>query len=617
VAWITFMPWGKRIKTDGHAHLLELARRIDLPLQSACGGKKLCGQCKVIVEETAEPLPSPSGVEREALGDLTDQGYRLACKTTLASDAVVRIPEESQPGRPVILTSGSPHLHPPRLRPKLAPFYLHIPAPALHAIRGDGERLLFALAEMYGLKKLSLDPFALRSLPLALHSGGEGLTAVIWDKKEIIHLQSGRGGRFFGMAFDIGTTTVVGYLMDLLSGEEISVKSSMNPQIPYGDDVISRISFCREEAGGLEKLRSLIIRCLNTLIAECAEEAGIAPTHILEATVVGNTLMHHLFLGLDPRHLSMAPYPPVIQCALDFKARDLGMDMAASGYVHLLPLKAGFVGSDTIACILATGIHRGKALTLLVDLGTNGEIVLGNRDRMLCCSTAAGPAFEGGHIRWGMRASAGAIDRVKIDPVDFNVRASTVHDHAPLGLCGSGLISAVAEMLRAGLVKAKGGFDSRIGSPRLREGKDGLEFLLVPGSKTGHGQDIVITQRDLAELQMAKSAVHAGVALLTELATGEEMRRVILAGAVGNALDPFDALTIGLFPRQTAAEILAVGNAAGHGSCMALLDTKRRKEAEEIATKVGYQELAATERFQELFVSGLFFSSARDYEDAF
>jgi len=332
---------------------------------------------------------------------------------------------------------------------------------------------------------------------------------------------------------------------------------------------------------------------------------------------VGNTAMHHLFVGLDPHYLSMAPYSPVLQEGQDYKARDLGLKIGASAYVHLLPLKAGFVGSDTIACILATGLHRSKIPTILLDLGTNGEIVFGNRNRMLCCSTAAGPAFEGGHIRWGMRASDGAIERLKIDPETLDVRWKTILDQQPSGLCGSGIISVIAEMIRAGIILGRGNFDEELQTPRLRDGEDGLEFVLVWASEAATKQDIVITQRDVAELQMAKSAVNAGATLLMEQFEGEEVERILLAGACGNYVDPLDACTIDLFPGCLTAKVVGVGNAAGHGSCLALLDKNKRKEAERIATKIEYRELAATTRFQELFVSSMFFTSARDFEDEF
>lgn len=617
MAKVIFMPQGKEVEADGHLSILQLAQEIGLPLQSTCGGKKRCGKCKVVLKQTNASLPPLSDLEQEKLGDLVKKGYRLACDTVLSSDALVLIPEESLMRRQVILTSHTAYSYQTRLRPKMEQVYVEVPQPAIHDVKADRERLLSALRETFGLKQLTMDSGALRELPGLLRSGEKGIAVVIRGEREIIALKKQVEERLSGIAFDVGTTTVVGYLMDLQTGENISVTSAMNPQIPHGDDVISRISFCQQNPGCLEKLRSDMVQCLNDLIKKASLEAGIDQEQIVEMTVVGNTPMHHLFLGVNPKYLSMAPYPPVLTEAQDIKARDLGIEIGASAYVHLLPLKAGFVGSDAIACILATGIHRKKAATLLIDLGTNGEIVLGNKERLVCCSTAAGPAFEGGHIKWGMRAAAGAIERVKIDPTTFDVTLKTIDGELPVGLCGSGLISGAAEMIRTGVVLGKGNFNEEIQSPRLRKGEDGWELVLAWAPETGIGQDIVITQKDVSELQMAKSAIFAGATILMEIFGGEPIQKVLLAGAGGNYVDPLDACTIDLFPGCATEQVIGVGNAAGHGSCIALLDRYKRKEAERIAKKAQYIELAATERFQELFVSSMFFTAAQDYEDNF
>ncbi|MBL7203162.1 MAG: DUF4445 domain-containing protein [Desulfobacteraceae bacterium] len=614
---IIFSSFEKAIETDGSRNILQLAQEAGIPLQSTCGGKKICGKCKVIVEKTDGPLPPPSNREQEVLGGNIEKGYRLACETVLTHSATVVIPEESRIRRQVILTSDTQRRYPVRLRPKVSHYYVEVSSPTLDSVIADRERLILALEKTYAIRRPAVDPFVLRKLPHTLRSDRKGVTVVIRDKDEIIDLYPGRGTGLFGVAFDVGTTTVVAFLMDLITGDKLSVQPAMNPQIAIGDDVITRISFCRENSGGLEKLRTSIVECLNALIAEASAEAGIDPDQIMEATIVGNTAMHHLFVGLDPHYLSMAPYSPVLQEGQDYKARDLGLKIGASAYVHLLPLKAGFVGSDTIACILATGLHRSKIPTLLLDLGTNGEIVFGNKNRMLCCSTAAGPAFEGGHIRWGMRASAGAIERLKIDPETLDVKWETIHNQRPLGLCGSGIISAIAEMIRVGIILGRGNFDEELQTPRLRDGEDGREFVLVWASEAATKQDIVITRKDVAELQMAKSAVNAGATLLMEQFEDEEVERILLAGACGNYVDPLDACTINLFPGCVTAEVVGVGNAAGHGSCLALLDKNKSKEAERIAAKIEYRELAATTRFQELFVSSMFFTSARDFEDEF
>lgn len=615
---LLFKPFNKTVEPDGVRTILELARDAGIPLPAACGGKKRCGRCRIIIEKSYTAPNPPSSRELEILGeDLIRKGYRLACETVLSGDAILHVPEEGQPRKQVILTSGTDYPYATPVRPGIRSCYVEVPPPSLNAPEADQERLLSALQDRFGLKRLGMDPFVLRALPAALHFREKGVTAVVRDNKEIIAIKAGDPGPLLGMAFDVGTTTVVGYLMNLLDGKTLSVASDMNPQLPFGDDLISRISYCQQEPEGLKRLQSAIAQCLNALIVQAASEAHIRPAQILEMTMVGNSAMHHIFMGLDPGYLSMAPYAPVLKEAQDVKARDLGIHIGPSAYIHLLPIKAGFVGSDAIACVLATGMHKMRTMTLLLDLGTNGEVILGHRDRLLCCSTAAGPAFEGGHIRCGMRASAGAIERVRINPGTFETSIETIHHHPALGICGSGVISAVAEMIRAGIILGRGNFNGEIPSHRLRQGEDGWEFVLVRAEETGHGKDIVISQRDVSELQMAKSAIHAGATLMMELLGDDQIQQVMLAGACGNYTDPFDAFTIGLFPGCASAEIVPVGNAAGHGACLALLDKAKRKEAGRIAGKLEYQELAAASRFDELFVSGMFFRSALDFQDDF
>ncbi len=612
---VLFLPWERRGEADGHRSVLQLAQALALPLQSSCGGKGRCGKCKVIVIEAEKPLPLLSEREREILGPLIHKGYRLACETVPIGGAKLRVPEESQVNYKIILATDTPHPYTSRLRPNVGNYYVEVPPPVIDSVMADRERLLLALQEAYGLTGLTVDTFALKKVPRLLRSSKEGIIATIWNKKEVVDLSARHEGSLLGMAFDIGTTTVVGYLIDLQNGKTLSVRSALNPQIAFGADVISRISFCQEKDDHLEELRLRILECLNGLISEAAMEAGIDSKLISEGTVVGNTVMHHILLGLDPRYLAMAPYPPVLQPGQDFKARDLGLRINSSAYVHLLPLKAGFVGSDTIACILATGLYRSKVPSLLIDLGTNGEIVLGCKDRLIVCSAAAGPAFEGGHIRCGMRAADGAIERIKIHPGRGGVDLKTIGAQRPLGLCGSGIISATAEMVRNGIILERGNFNEEIVSPRLRQGEDGWEFVLVWASENGNDHDIVVTQKDVAEFQLAKSAIYAGATLLTELFGGEQIRRILLAGAFGNYVDPLDARSVDLLPNCNRAEVISVGNAAGYGACLALVDRNRRREGKRLAVKLQYQELAATERFQDFFIEGMRFRSAHDHED--
>ena len=610
---IIFLPFQKSIGFDGRRTLLELARELSLPLQASCRGKKICGKCRVIIEETQDLLPPPTEREREALGELLYQGYRLACEIVLPGSGRVRIPEESQIRPPVILTSDGFGDIPVRLQPAVEPYYLEVPPPVMERLIADRERLLRALEVGYGLKKVEVDPLVLPQLPRILRTWENRITAAVWNSQEIVGIFPGREERLLGLAVDIGTTTLVVYLLDLQTGERLAVSSALNPQVHFGDDVITRIAFCQKDPEGSVQIREAVRAGINDLIGRAVEKAGARPELILEAAVAGNTAMHHFFLGLETRYLAQAPYPPAVQESLVVKARDVGLAINPSGTVQMLPLKAGFVGSDIIAGILATGLHKSRRVRLLIDLGTNGEIVLGNRDRLLCCSTAAGPAFEGGHIRWGMRASAGAIERVRIDPKTLEVTCRTIQNQPAVGLCGSGILSAVAEMIRRGILLAKGNFNPAIHSSRLREGRDGSEVVLLWKWESLTDQEIVFTQKDLAEAQMAKAAIQAGVEYLKELFGNQPIEEILLAGAFGNYADPEDGRTIGLFPGCQAVAIRGVGNAAGYGACLVLLDKQKAREAERIAQKMEYVELAGNNRFQELFVDGMLFPGARDY----
>jgi uncharacterized 2Fe-2S/4Fe-4S cluster protein (DUF4445 family) len=612
---ILFLPFQKTIEVDGRRTLLELARELGLPLQASCGGKRICGRCRVIIEANQDLLPPPTEREREALGELLQKGYRLACETVLSGEGRVQIPEESQTRPSIILTSDGFGELPVRLQPAVKPYFLVVPPPVLEKVTADRERLLQALEAAYGLKKIEVDPQVLPHLPQTLRAQEDRVTAAVRDGREVVGLFPGREERLLGLAVDIGTTTLVAYLLDLQTGKRLAVSSALNPQVHFGADVITRIAFGQRGPEEAAQLREAVREGVNDLIGRVVEKPGVRPELILEAAVVGNTAMHHLFLGLETQFLARAPYPPAAQGSVFVKARDVGLAINPCATVHLLPLKAGFVGSDIVADILATGLHKSKRVRLLIDLGTNGEIVLGNKNRLLCCSTAAGPAFEGGHIRWGLRASPGAVEKIRIDPETLEPTLRTIHDQPALGLCGSGVLSAVAEMIRVGILLAKGNFNPSIRSPRIRPGRDGQEIVLVRHWESLTDQEIVFTQKDAAEVQMAKAAIQAGVELLKELFGNQPVEDILLAGAFGNYADPKDARTLGLIPALSATKVRGVGNAAGYGACLTLLDKNRGKETDRIARKLEYVELAGNSRFQELLVDNLLFPEAKDYED--
>ena len=408
----------------------------------------------------------------------------------------------------------------------------------------------------------------------------------------------------YGMAFDIGTTTVVGYLTDLNSGEVVAIGSIMNPQVFFGEDVMSRIAYTTKNKDGLEELHKIIIDALNKIIKNVTSKAGIKPTDIAKATAVGNTAMHHLFLGIDPKSLGVAPFAPVLSDPTDVRAVELGLDTGEAAYVHMLPNVAGFVGADNVAVLIASEPYNQSGVTLTIDVGTNGEIVLSNNGKLMAASCATGPALEGAHIKHGMRAKPGAIEHLKIDPATFDVKCRVIGNVKPTGICGSGVVDAVAELFSAKIIQKNAKFDENIKTKRLRKSNGGWEFVIATKEETGAG-DIVITQKDISEVQLAKGALYAGAKILMKRAGVSKVDRIFLAGAFGSHIDPKSALAIGMLPECPLENIRAIGNAAGDGARMALLNRGKRKEAEKIARKIEYIELTLEPDFEKEFVNAM------------
>jgi uncharacterized 2Fe-2S/4Fe-4S cluster protein (DUF4445 family) len=404
-----------------------------------------------------------------------------------------------------------------------------------------------------------------------------------------------------GLAVDIGTTKLAAYLVDLNTGETCATAGAMNPQIAYGEDVMARISHAISHASGGEQLRAAIVQALNQMARDLCTQVKRDIADIADAVVVGNTAMHHLFLGLPVRQLGLAPYVAAESAALDWKARDIGLEFALGAYVHLLPNIAGFVGADHVAMLLATGLAEREGVALGMDIGTNTEVSLRARGRHLSCSTASGPAFEGAHIRHGMRAAPGAIEQVSIH--DGHVHIKTVDDAPAVGLCGSGILDLVAQLLHAGVINSRGAMQQ---NPRVRRGDHGLEFIVVPGHENG-GREITFSRADISEIQLAKGAMRAGVNILLQHAgvTEADIDEVIIAGAFGTYLDAQSGLDIGMFPRVERHKIRQVGNAAGAGARMALLSVAQREHAIQIARQIEYIELTAEKEFQSEFARAL------------
>ena len=610
---IRFEPSGVTIHIDAGKTLLEAAMAAGVEIEAVCGGRGTCGKCRVLATGGLAPATS-SELAKLTPAELA-AGYRLACQAVIEADTQVVVPEESRISRVSILSEGVQRAF--QFSPWVKRHSLQIPEATLENQISDLENIQ-RVWEREANARFAPTLRALRQLPDALRAQAGKVTVVTADDS-IIDIQAGTGPeRVLGIAFDIGTTTIVGYLLDLETGHQIAVSSLLNPQTRYGDDVVSRINFVAQDPNGLAKLHAEVIQALNQIIGETTRAAGVSSREIYGMTIVGNTTMEHLFLGIDPSALARSPYVPVTVEPLCVRAEELAIDIHPDGHVWALPNIAGWVGGDTVGVILATGLHQQEEIALAIDIGTNGEMALGSRDRVIICSTAAGPAFEGAHLSCGMRAADGAIDIVRID-TDVNWHA--IGERAPRGVCGSGLVDLVAEMLRVGLIKDTGQMEEAealrsdgrksLAERIEQEGRQRV-FVLVPAAQGAEGRPVKVRQRDVRELQLAKGAIRAGIEILIkELGISHgDVRYVYLAGAFGNYIRPESALGIGLIPTFPNAEIVPVGNAAGSGAKMALLSTLARSEAYQIRRTVEYLELSGRPDFQEQFAESMIFQSA-------
>jgi uncharacterized 2Fe-2S/4Fe-4S cluster protein (DUF4445 family) len=601
---IRFLPDKLRVRVPVGSTILEAAQQAGITLETPCGGEGHCGKCRVKVRGAAPP---PTAEETQALGaELLGAGFRLACQCRARWDLTVYIPPASRQLQQSILSEGVAHEL--ALDPVVVKQFVAVPAPVLEDQRGDRERLLAAAGRPWASCSLAL----LRELGRTLRAADWQVTAAFAGDRLLAVEPGDTTAALYGIAFDVGTTTVVGYLLDLIAGREVAVASDMNAQVAHGEDVISRIQFATDNPHGLELLRRDIVGVLNGIIGHCCRRAGIDARHIYDAAVVGNTCMTHLLLGLPPGQLAVMPYVPVITAARDLLAAEVGLAINAAARCYVLPSIAGFVGADTVGVILAADLDRSRELRIAIDIGTNGEIVVAGAGRLVACSTAAGPAFEGATISRGMRATAGAIDAVSIgDDVTF----ATIDGAGVRGICGSGLIDAVAEMRRMGVVDDTGRMRPPAqadGLPpalarRLREGAAGAEFVVASQEQTQNGEPLTITSRDVRQLQLAKGAIYSGIeALLDEVgADASQVEEILLAGAFGNYVKRESAVALGLVPAVPLERIRSIGNAAGVGAKLALASRAARERAQDFAARVEYVELSARPDFALRFAEAM------------
>ena len=607
---VHFQPLGRKTPSEKGKTLLELARDAGVAIESVCGSAGKCGKCKVIIRSGAASLSPPDAGEAKLLGDKAVQtGARLACQARVVheGDIIAEVPEESRRGHHRLLAAGEERAT--RLRPAMTKALVELPPATLADMRADDDRFLKELRRL-ARSSSTMSAGAHRSLPGALRDGSWSVTATLFRDKEVIRVDPGDTTKdLFGVAVDIGTTKVVAYLIDLASGRTVATESMPNPQIPFGEDVMSRITFTTKNPDGDERLQKVILDGLNSLISRLSASSGVPSENMLEVVVVGNTAMHHLFFGIPAKHLAMAPYAPAVRTSLVYDAGQMGVDIYPFGKVSSLPNVAGFVGADAVADLVSSGLYRDKDIGMMIDIGTNTEIIAGNKDRLVSCSCASGPAFEGAHIRFGMRASTGAVERVWIDPASGDVKVRTVDDARPRGICGSGIVDAISEMFKSGVVDPSGRIVGGGGNERVRKGRDGvLEYVLVWGKDSETGDDVTVAQHDIEEIQLAKAAIFTGVSVLMRKlgVRCQDLSRIYAAGAFGTYVDATSAVTIGMYPDVPVDRIRFIGNAAGSGARMALKSTQVRDLAERLSKQVEYVELAAEKDFQSEFAKAMF-----------
>jgi len=574
-------------------------RAAGIPIPGDCGGQGRCGRCKVRFLEAA-PSPTPADLRFLSEEELS-AGWRLSCQHRVEHDLTLEVPTLGEVAQ-VKVRSGERPIG--SLRPQAVQQTLTVPPPSRDDQRADLERLRAALGE-----EVEVPLSVLAKLPEVLRTGNFQITLTRVGRK-VVAVEPGAQARGpYGLALDIGTSTLAAYLLDLGKGEELLAKALANPQAAFGADVLSRIGYVQEHGQkGLAELKGRLLEAIGQLVESLVGPVGLSPEEIVQAAVVGNPTMIHLFAGVDPCSIGQAPFTPVWKRGMTFKARELGLWMNPEGIVHVLPLVSGYVGADTVAAVLACGLHRAEGLALLLDLGTNGEIVLGGRERMVACSAAAGPAFEGGRIACGMPGVEGAIFRVELNG---GVRYQVLGGGEPQGLCGTGLVDAVAALLAIGLIDPRGRLLPGEGTPFAAriEGEGNTRRFWIEERK----RPIYITQRDIRELQLAKGAIRAGVEVLLSRmgATPEEIDRVYLAGAFGSQMRPESLVQLGLLPEELLPRIVPVGNAAGTGAKLALLDREALPEAERIAQEMEYVELSYEKPFAKQFVAQMRFPESR------
>ncbi|GMQ94084.1 MAG: ASKHA domain-containing protein [Acidimicrobiia bacterium] len=646
---LVFQPSGVRGRVKAGTSIRRAATSLGVEIESICADVATCGKCRVLIEDghlgniDSSPDHASSMRPTEELWitrraktwrkmGLDPDRLRLSCQAEIQGDMVVFVPESSRGNRQIIRKAATDrHID---IHPAVRRYYLELEPATLEDPLGDVERvsesLVAAMSRIHGdtdwvapdPKDMWFDFHVIRTMGDAIREGDWKVSLTVWQGLQVIDIRPGYHDDLYGIAVDIGSTAIAIYICDLVTGEIVGTDSMMNPQTAFGDDIMSRMTYESQNEDGLATLQDAVITGLNKLITRALRTNRIKPNDVHEIAVVGNTTMHHLFLGISTKHLSTVPFVPTSHRAFDIKARDLGIAANPSANVHVLPIAASFVGADAMAVIIAEEPHKQDENLLIIDIGTNAELIAGNRNGLVCTSTPTGPAFEGAHIEYGMRAADGAIERVEIDPDTLEPRYKvigtdgwgphelevndSIQEGGPVkGLCGSAIIDAVAEMFRTGIITPRGHFASDLKTERVRQGELGWEYVIAWSDETSINRDIPITLDDVRQIQLAKAALYtASIILLRELGI-ETPDKIILAGAFGSRIDKTKAMMLGMIPDCPLDRVFSVGNAAGDGARIALLNRHKRLEAQEIARTIRRVELPVDPAFQSEYMQAL------------
>ena len=635
-ALVVFTPSGKRGRFPVGTPLLQAARYLNVDIDSVCGARGICGRCQIFVSEgefakfgitssadSLEPITAPElkFAERREL----KPGRRLSCHTKVLNDIVVDVPAESQVHHQMVRKDAE--LHDIDINPLVRLYYVEVQEPDMHDPSGDLRRLLNALEADWQLLDLSYDVALLATIQPILRAGKWGVTVAVRQGEQIVALWPGLKDTIYGVAVDVGSTTIAAHLCNLSSGEVVASAGVMNPQIRFGEDLMSRVSYVMMNPGGEVDMTNAVREALNGLVKDLVKQAQCETTDLLEITFVANPIMHHLLLGINPVELGGAPFALATDMAVNTLASNLDVKLNPQARAYLLPCIAGHVGADTAGMVLAEEPYNHDEMTLLVDVGTNAEIVLGNRHRLVACSSPTGPAFEGAQISCGQRAAAGAIERIRIDPITMEPRFQVIgcelwsdaegFDEATVktgitGICGSGIIEVVAEMYLAGVVTQDGVIDGGLAAMNARIQPDGRTFSyeIMPATETRGA--VKIMQNDIRAIQLAKAALYAGVKLLMQYQQVDKVDRIRFAGAFGSHIDVKYAMVLGLIPDCALDEVSSAGNAAGTGARIALLNESSRAEIEQVVRKIEKIETAVEPDFQQLFIDAMAFPNKVD-----